>query len=99
MYEFDTLNYFRYYSTLDVDFDDVVNPNDLACTKEKKNRIKYKMMQCKNLLGCVIEPSNKKGYHFRFYCSIHCDKCRLVFDDVIRFSADSTRKKQFTEII
>jgi hypothetical protein len=99
MFEFDVINYNNYYSTLDVDFDNVVNPVDLTCTKEKKNRIKYKMMQCKYLLGCEITPSNKKGYHFRYYCLIKCDICRLVFDDEIRFNADLTRKKEFTNII
>ena len=101
MFEFDALlyRYQNYYNTLDIDFDNVVNPVDLACTKDKINRIMFKIIQCENLIGIMREPSNKKGYHLRFFCHIKCDKCRLVFDDVIRFNADLNREKPFTNII
>ena len=99
MYEFDA-TYFRIgcYNTLDVDWDNIPDIN-LSCSKEKICNIETKIKKCSNLLGLIREDSNKKGYHLRFYCGIRCDKCRLVFDDYIRFDADLTRKKEFTNII
>jgi hypothetical protein len=98
MYEFDTLNYFGFYNSLDIDWDTIPDIN-LSCSNEKINNIFLKIKRCPNLLGIIKEDSNKKGYHLRFYCKVECDKCRLVFDDYIRFDADSKRKKEFTNII
>lgn len=98
MFEFDTIHYFEYYNTLDVDFDFIPDIN-LSCSKEKITNVFLKIINCKDCSGVVKEDSNKKGYHLRFYCKIQCDKCRLVFDDYIRFDADSKRKKEFTNII
>jgi|GEM_PF-5834255 hypothetical protein len=98
MFEFDVLHYLDYYNTLDIDFDTIPDIN-LSCSKEKINNIFLKIINCSNCCGIVKEDSNKKGYHLRFYCKIKCDKCRLVFDDYIRFDADLTRKKEFTNII
>jgi hypothetical protein len=98
MFEFEVLNYLNYYSTLDLDFESVT-PHDLACTKEKVNKIIWKIIQCQDVIGIMKEPSNKKGYHLKIFCRIKCDKCRLVFDDIIRFGADLERKTEFTNII
>jgi hypothetical protein len=98
MFEFDVLHYNDFYNTLDIDWDNIPDIN-LSCSKEKIKRIICKIARCPNLLELVKENSNKKGYHLRFYCKIECDKCRLVFDDYIRYDADRTRKKPFTNII
>jgi hypothetical protein len=98
MFEIETLNYLKYYSTLDLDFESVA-PNDLACTKEKVNKIIWKIIQCQNMIGLIREPSNKKGVHLKIFCKIKCDICRFVFDDDIRYSADSKRNKEFINII
>jgi hypothetical protein len=99
MFEFDAeLSRIGFYNTLDIDWDNIPDIN-LPCSKDKINNIIDKIKSCKQLLGLVMEDSNKKGYHLRFYCNINCDMCRLVFDDYIRFDADSKRKKEFTNII
>jgi hypothetical protein len=98
MFEFDTLMYFEYYNTLDIDFDDIPDINK-SCSFDRLNEILIKIIKCKNLVGIIRQPSNKKGYHLRFYCHIECDRCRLVFDDFIRRDADTQRKKEFTNII
>jgi DNA-binding Lrp family transcriptional regulator len=99
MFEFDVLfyNYFC-YNTLDVDWDIIPDIN-LSCSKEHIDNIIAKIQKCPNLAGLVKEDSNKKGYHLRFYCKKECDLCRLVFDDYIRYDADRTRKKEFTNIM
>lgn len=99
MYEFDVQYYFaQNYSTIDLDYE-ITKETGLTCTKDKVDNIVTKIKQCKFLLGIEKTPSCKKGYHLRFYCSKPCDKCRMVFDDSIRFNADATRKKEFTNII
>ena len=98
MYEFDAIYYFHNYSSLDIDYE-TLPETSTSCSKEKINNIVAKIQRCPNLSELVKEDSNKKGYHIRLYCKVPCDKCRLVFDDIIRFSADTTRKKPFTNII
>jgi hypothetical protein len=98
MYEFDILNYFGFYNSLDIDWDIIPDIN-LPCSTHKIIVIVKKIRRCPNLMGIRIEDSNKKGYHLRFYCKVECDKCRMVFDDDIRFNADNGRKKEFTNII
>jgi hypothetical protein len=98
MFEFDVLHYFEYYNTLDIDYE-ILPETSIPCTKEKIEKIYTKIKVCSGCSGIVKEDSNKKGYHLRFYCKYKCEKCRLVFDDEIRFSADLTRKKEFTNII
>jgi hypothetical protein len=51
------------------------------------------------MIGLIREPSNKKGVHLKIFCKIKCDICRFVFDDDIRYSADSKRNKEFINII
>lgn len=99
MFEFDVAFYLKgFYNTLDIDFDMIPDIN-LPCSKEHINRIFFKIQKCPNLLGIRLEDSAKKGYHLRFYCKINCHKCRMVYDDYIRFNADTTRKKEFTNIM
>lgn len=98
MFEFDTLGYFLFYNTLDIDFDTVPDIN-LSCSKSKIDNIFLKIKKCPNLVLIKKEDSNKKGYHIRMYCKIKCEKCRLAFDDEIRFRIDATRRKEFTNII
>jgi hypothetical protein len=99
MFEFDVeLSRIGFYNTLDIDWDNIPDIN-LSCSKEKIDNIILKIKKCPNLLGIKKEYSNKKGYHLRFYCKVKCDICRFVFDDDIRYSADSKRKKEFTNII
>lgn len=98
MFEFETKNYFFHYNTLDIDYE-IPDNTKIPVSKETINRIVALMRRCKFLVGLVKEPSCKKGYHIRYYCSIKCDKCRMVFDDAIRFNADVTRKKEFTNIM
>jgi hypothetical protein len=99
MFEFDVNYYLHgFYNTLDLDFDEIPDIN-LSCSKDKVEKIISKMKKCSNLLDVKKEFSDKKGYHLRFYCSEYCDKCRFVFDDTIRYNADSTRKKEFTNIM
>jgi hypothetical protein len=98
MYEFDAKNYFHNYTTLDIDWDIIPDIN-LGCSNEHVENIISKIKQCPNLVELIKEDSNKKGYHVRLYCNVKCDKCRMVFDDYIRFDADSKRKKEFTNII
>lgn len=100
MYEFDTIHYFaKTYNTLDLDFE-LNQQIGLSCTKDKLNCIVTKIQKCPNLINDVkVTEGNKKGYHLRFYCSISCDKCRIVFDDFIRYSIDQTRKEPFRNII
>lgn len=102
MFEFDVLNYFSHYNTLDIDFEtsyELLEDIHFSCSKEKIERLMYKIKKCKNNIDAKKEDSNKKGYHIRLYCKHKCDKCRLVFDDYIRFNADQTRRKEFTNII
>jgi hypothetical protein len=98
MFEFDTLMYYDFYNTLDIDFGRIPDVN-LSCSFKEINEIIIKILQCHNLKGITREPSNKKGYHLRLYCHKRCDKCRIVFDDFIRRDADTKRKKEFTNII
>jgi hypothetical protein len=95
---FDAKNYYNFYNTLDIDYELLPEISE-SCSKEKIKRIFNKISTCKFLKDIKQEPSNKKGYHIRLYCSISCYKCRMVFDDDIRFNADSARRKEFTNII
>lgn len=98
MFEFDTLNYFSYYNTLDIDYE-ILSETSQSCSNDKINNILLRIKKCPNLIAIQKEDSNKKGYHLRFYCKINCIICRMVFDDDIRFNADTTRRKEFTNII
>jgi hypothetical protein len=98
MFEFDVLNYFQHYNTLDIDYE-ILPEISPSCSNDKINMIMLKIKKCPNLIAIRKEPSNKKGYHLRFYCKIDCLICRMVFDDDVRFNADMTRNKQFTNII
>jgi len=69
MFEFDAeLSRIGYYNTLDIDWDNIPDIN-LSCSKEKINDIIVKIKKCSNLLGLVMEDSNKKGYHYDFTVS------------------------------
>jgi len=100
MYEFDVTYYFaKMYNTIDIDYE-YEKEQGLTCTTDKINRIITKIQKCPHLISEIEKTfSCKKGYHLRFYCSISCDKCRMVFDDSIRYSADTTRKKEYTNIM
>jgi hypothetical protein len=98
MFEFDVINYYNFYNTLDIDYE-LLPEISPPCSKEKIEMIFNKIKKCPDLKDIIIENSNKKGYHIRLYCRDRCIKCRMVFDDDIRFNADNERKKEFTNII
>lgn len=77
------------YNTLDVDSND----------KELINRIFNKVITCLRLVDIELYPSERKGFHFKLYCKVRCDNCRLVFDDDVRFSYDQYREQKSRDVL
>lgn len=77
------------YNTLDLDTTD----------KEIINRILHKILTCDSLIKLNYEPSKRKGYHFRLWCVKKCDRCRLVFDDAVRFQYDLMRNFESRDVL
>jgi len=63
----------------------------------KKSLKKYpegrrkKIKKCKKLVQLSYRPSSKKGFHFKLWCKIKCDICRIVYDDFRRYDYDMNR--------
>ena len=72
---------FTQYNTIDVDTND----------KETIDRILYKINKCIHLKFLSYKPSLQKGFHFKMFCDIKCEICRICYDDDIRFSYDNFR--------
>lgn len=80
---------FKYINTLDIDH---YHP--------AYNNINHILQKIKRLDCCVALmyrlSSSLNGYHIKIYCKhFNCDKCRLVFDDQIRFTADLTNREWY----
>lgn len=69
------------YNTIDLDTND----------KETVERILGKISKKSCLVSLIVEPSLQKGFHLKMMCSKHCEMCRIVFDDAVRFAYDDER--------
>lgn len=80
--------------TIDYDFDPK-HFRDMRTYDEMKQKIK----RCPNWRGFKEKDSERKGMHLTIICNADCDKCRLVFDDINRYSKDSRRPKYAQNVL
>ena len=73
-----------------------LNTKDLdASNKGVLELVINEIKKCKYVINlCYRQSASKRGWHIKFYCSKDCDKCRKRFDDVLRYKADITNRKE-----
>lgn len=77
------------YNTIDLDTNE----------KETVNRIIEKIINCNDLIEIEISDSLQKGKHLILWCITNCEKCRLVFDDSVRYAYDQYRIKSSQDVL
>lgn len=75
-------------NTIDLDFKD----------REFLHVTMQKIIHCRNYIKGEIKDT-AKGYHYRLWCKIDCDLCRVVFDDQRRFEKDIKRLKSSQNVL
>jgi hypothetical protein len=50
-----------------------------------------KILKCKYLFELTLQRSSNKNFHFILLCNKNCEKCRKLYDDLVRYEKDKNR--------